>query len=124
VWNQLPGPYRGRGAHIEKDRVMYAVVITGGKQYKVAQGDRLRVEKLNVEVGQTVELGPVCMVAKDDGLVLDPTALGAAKVVAEVVGVGRRKKIRVFKKKRTKNYTRTYGHRQDYTEIKVREIVA
>lgn len=103
---------------------MYAVVITGGKQYKVAQGDRLRVEKLDAEIGETVDLGPVCMVAKEDGLVLDPVALGSAKVVAEVVGAGRRKKIRVFKMKRRKNYKRTYGHRQDYTEIKVREIVA
>ncbi len=103
---------------------MYAVVSTGGKQYKVAQGDVLRVEKLDAPVGETVELDSVSLVAKEDGLVVDPNALSAAKVLVEVTGQGRLKKIRVFKKKRRKNYMRTYGHRQNYTEITVREIQA
>ncbi len=101
---------------------MYAVVSTGGKQYKVAQGDRLRVERLDTPVGETVELGPVHMIAGDDGIVVTPDALASAKVVAEVTGQGRHKKIRVFKKKRRKNYMRTYGHRQAFTEITIREI--
>jgi large subunit ribosomal protein L21 len=101
---------------------MYAVVKTGGKQYKVAQGDVLRVEKLDAPVGDTVELADIALVGKDDGLVVEPKALEKAKVVCEVVRQGRAKKIRVFKKKRRKNYMRTYGHRQSFTELKVQEI--
>ena len=101
---------------------MYAVVETGGKQYKVTEGDTLRVEKLDASVGETVELDSVCMLAKDDGVVLEKDALASAKVVAEVVRQDRAKKIRVYKKKRRKGYERTQGHRQAYTEIRVREI--
>lgn len=103
---------------------MYAVISTGGKQYKVAEGDRLRVEKLNAPVGETVEINQVKLVAKEDGIVLDAGALASAKVVAEVIEQGKAKKIRVFKKKRRKNYTRLHGHRQNYTELKIREIQA
>ncbi|MBI2433641.1 MAG: 50S ribosomal protein L21 [Candidatus Hydrogenedentes bacterium] len=101
---------------------MYAVVSTGGKQYRVSEGDRLRVEKLTAEVGETVELGPVRLLARDEGLVVDPEQLSSARVVAEVTDQGRRKKIRVFKYKRRKNYRRTYGHRQSFTEVLVKEI--
>jgi large subunit ribosomal protein L21 len=90
----------------------------------VSEGDIVRIEKLHASPGETVDLGKVCFLAKDDGIVVDPAALVSAKVVCEVLGEGRRKKIRVFKKKRRKNYARTYGHRQDYTEIKVRQIQA
>ena len=103
---------------------MYAVFTTGGKQYKVAQGDVLRVERLDCPVGDTVELDRVCLLAKDDGIVVEPAQLVSAKVIAQVTGHGKRKKIRVFKMKRRKNYSRTYGHRQCYTELKVREIQA
>jgi large subunit ribosomal protein L21 len=103
---------------------MYAVIMTGGKQYKVAQGDVLRVEKLDVPVGELIDLDQVRLIASDDGVVVAPDALASAKVVAQVTGQGRLKKIRVFKKKRRKNYTRTYGHRQSYTELTVRDIQA
>lgn len=103
---------------------MYAVVVTGGKQYRVAQGDRLRVEKLDTPVGEQVELDNVCLLVNDDGIVAEPGALSGAKVIAEVTGDGRRKKIRVFKKKRRKGYMRTYGHRQSFSEITIREIKA
>jgi large subunit ribosomal protein L21 len=103
---------------------MYAVVATGGKQIKVVEGDRVRVEKLDAEVGSTVELDDVRMVGKDDGAVVDPDALGKAKVVCTVTDQGRRKKIRVFKYKRRKNYHRTHGHRQSYTELTVDKITA
>lgn len=103
---------------------MYAVVKTGGKQIKVAQGDVVRVEKLNAEIGDAVELGGVCLLAKDDGLVVNPGDLGGSKVVCQVLGHGQAKKVRVFKKKRRKNYIRTKGHRQVYTELRVREIVS
>lgn len=103
---------------------MYAVIVTGGKQYRVAQGDRLRVEKLDNAVGEMVEIDDVRLISKEDGVIVDPGALSSAKVIAEVTGAGRRKKIRVFKMKRRKNYSRTYGHRQDYTELVIRDIQA
>lgn len=103
---------------------MYAVVTTGGKQVRVSQGDVVRVEKLKALVGETVELTDVRLLAKDDGVVVDRATLAGAKIVCEVTAQDRRKKIRVFKKKRRKNYVRTQGHRQYYTELKVREIQA
>jgi large subunit ribosomal protein L21 len=103
---------------------MYAVVKTGGKQVRVSEGSRVRVEKIDAPVGDTVELGQVALLAKDDGIVVDPEALSSAKVICEVVAQDRAKKIRVFKKKRRKNYMRTQGHRQYYTEVKVQSIQA
>ena len=100
----------------------YAVVTTGGKQIKVSEGDVVRVEKLDVAVGDTIELDNVALLAKDDGIVVEASALSEAKVICKVLGQGRAKKIRVFKMKRRKNYSRTYGHRQMYTELKVQEI--
>lgn len=101
---------------------MYAVVTTGGKQIKVAEGDVVRVEKLDVAVGDTIELDDVQLIGKDDGAVFDEKSLAKAKVVCQVMSQGRRKKIRVFKMKRRKNYHRTQGHRQFYTELKIQEI--
>jgi large subunit ribosomal protein L21 len=104
------------------ERKMYVVLKTGGKQLRVSEGDVIRVEKLEGNVGDTVEISDVKMIGKEDGPVFDPAALEAAKVVCEVTGQGRRKKIRVFKMKRRKNYHRTYGHRQCYTELKIQKI--
>lgn len=101
---------------------MYAVVTTGGKQIKVAEGDVVRVEKLDASIGDVVELEDVCLLGKEDGIVADPEGLANAKVICRVTGQGRRKKIRVFKMKRRKNYSRTYGHRQAYTELRIQEI--
>lgn len=101
---------------------MYAVVQTGGKQLRVSEGDVVRVEKLDGEVGDTLDLGRVSLIANDDGIVIDPTALESASVSAKIVGQGRGRKIRVFKMKRRKNYSRTYGHRQCYTEIRIEGI--
>ena len=101
---------------------MYAVIETGGKQYKVAVGDRLKVEKLAVAEGASVELGRVLMVAEGERVTLGaptPTAVSAT-----VLGHGRGDKIRVFKMKRRKNYRRTQGHRQSYTEIEITAIGA
>ncbi len=102
---------------------MYAVLTTGGKQYKVTHGDVLRVEKLEAPVGESIEIGAVNLVAKDDGIVARKEDLENAKVVCDVLRQGRGKKIRVFKFKRRKGYKRTVGHRQDYTELRVREIL-
>ncbi len=103
---------------------MYAVVATGGKQIKVAKGDVVRVEKIEAPVGDTIELSNVCLLANEDSLVVDPKKLKKAKVICEVTEQDRAKKIRVFKKKRRKNYIRTQGHRQSYTQLKVRDIQA
>jgi len=103
---------------------MYAVVNTGGKQVKVAQGDVVRVEKIEALVGDTVELDKVSLLAKDDGIVVDAKALAKAKVVCEVLAQDRAKKVRIYKKRRRKGYARQAGHRQSYTELRVREISA
>lgn len=101
---------------------MYAVVTTGGKQLRVAPGDVVRVEKLEANVGDSVELDNVQLIGKDAGAVFDAAALAGAKVLCQVTAQGRRKKIRIIKMKRRKNYHRTNGHRQFYTELKVQEI--
>ena len=101
---------------------MYAVVSTGGKQIRVEEGDVVRVEKLDANVGDTIELDEVRLLAKDDSIVVDPSALEGAKVVCLVSNQGRGKKIRVFKMKRRKGYKRAYGHRQYYTELRVQTI--
>ncbi|MBM3288892.1 MAG: 50S ribosomal protein L21, partial [Candidatus Hydrogenedentes bacterium] len=79
---------------------MYAVVTTGGKQVKVAKGDRVRVEKIEAPVGDRIELGNVRLVAKDDGIVVDPKQLEGAKIVCEVTAQDKAKKVLVYKKKR------------------------
>lgn len=100
---------------------MYAVVKTGGKQYKVAIGDKLRVEKLVAEEGASVDLGEVLMVADGDNITVGEPVLDTT-VTATVVGHGRDKKIKVFKMKRRKNYRRTQGHRQSFTEVEITGI--
>ncbi|NLV46180.1 MAG: 50S ribosomal protein L21 [Candidatus Hydrogenedentes bacterium] len=104
---------------------MYAVIQTGGKQYKVAENSRLRVEKLDLPVGERVELDSVRLVITDDAdVVSDASALQSARVVAEIEGHGKSKKVMVYKKKRRKGYERTRGHRQAYTLIRIHEIKA
>lgn len=103
---------------------MYAVIKTGGKQYKVAEGDVLRVEKLNGAEGDAIELDQVLLI--DDGAdvkVGAPTVPGA-KVSATIKSQGRGDKIRVIKFKRRKDYLRTQGHRQWYTELTIGAIAA
>lgn len=100
---------------------MYAVIATGGKQYKVAAGDQIYVEKLEGEVGDKVEISEVLALANDDGLQLGDK-LKDAKVSAEIVKHGKAKKIVIFKYKAKKNYRRKTGHRQPYTLIKINDI--
>jgi large subunit ribosomal protein L21 len=100
---------------------MYAIVETGGKQYRVSPGETLRVEKLAGEVGSEVEL-PALAIFQDGGELL--AGADAGKVKATIVANGRGKKVVVFKFKHKKQYKRTQGHRQDFTEVKVGEIVA
>ncbi len=96
---------------------MYAVIKTGGKQFRVEPGMRLKVEKIEGEQGSTVEFEPL-MIRKEDGAV----EFNRGKVVAEILSHGRGKKVTVFKYKPKKNYKRWKGHRQPYTEVLIREI--
>ncbi len=102
---------------------MYAIVQSGGKQYKVAPGDLLKVERLEVKVGDKIELTQVLLVQDQDRLLVGKPVVKQAKVLAEVNQQARSRKIIVFKKKRRKNYRRTKGHRQSFTQLKITEIV-
>jgi large subunit ribosomal protein L21 len=101
---------------------MYAVVRTGGKQYKVSAGDVLRIEKLDAEVGDRITLGDVLMVSDGANVQVDKSELTQAKVTARVTGHGRGRKVVVFKYKRRKRYRRKQGHRQHYTELAIESI--
>jgi large subunit ribosomal protein L21 len=102
---------------------MFAVIETGGKHYRVAPGDRIVVETLAGEAGASVEFDRVLAVGKDDGALLVGAEAASARVRGEIAGHGRGDKIIVFKFKRKKQYKRTIGHRQNFTEVKIREIV-
>lgn len=102
---------------------MHAVLETGGKQYRVCVGEVVRVEKCVAEKGSKIEFGPLLLVQKEDEVITDATQLKDTKVVCQVLLQGREKKIRVFKKKKRKNYRRSQGHRQSFTQLKVLEIV-
>jgi large subunit ribosomal protein L21 len=101
---------------------MYAVIETGGKQYRVGLGDVIRVEKLDAEAGNNVELDRVLMVSDDAGLKVGNPMVAGATVGAVVKSHGRGDKIRIFKLRRRKHFRRTQGHRQDYTEIEITRI--
>jgi len=103
---------------------MYAVVRTGGKQYRLGVGDSVKVEKLPDEVGNIVELSQILMISDGSEVKVGTPLVTGASVKAEIVGHGRDKKIRVFKMKRRKKYRRTQGHRQAFTQLKVTEINA
>ena len=107
----------------KKTKVMFAVIKTGGKQYKVAPGDTLFVEKLPAEAGEVVALEEVLMLGDDKGTTVGTPLVEGATVAAEVLRQDRHAKIIVFKKKRRKNYRRTRGHRQETTVLKVTEIL-
>ena len=104
---------------------MYAIIRTGGKQHKVSKGDVLKVEKLEKKVGEKVEFEEVLLVGGDKaGFKIGQPTVADAKVVATVVSEGKTKKVLVFKKKKRKQYRRTQGHRQNYTAVKVEDIIA
>ena len=103
---------------------MHAIIETGGKQFRVAPGDVIRVPKLAAEVGAEVALGKVLALFKEGGDLASGEGLAAAKVNATISAQDKGDKILVFKFKRKKQYKRTQGHRQDYTEVRIRDIVA
>jgi len=101
---------------------MYAVIESGGKQYRVSPGDVIQVEKLDAPEGQTVDLSQVLMVSDDQGVRVGNPVLAGATVTAMVKSHGRDDKIKVFKMRRRKHYRKTQGHRQYYTEIEITGI--
>lgn len=103
---------------------MYAVVQTGGKQYKVAEGDVIRVEKLDVEAGQTVQLQSVMMVHDGKAAKIGAPFVSGAEVKAEVIAQDRNDKVIIFKKRRRHNYRRKNGHKQPVTVLRVTGIKA
>ena len=103
---------------------MYAVIKTGGKQYRVAADDILEIEKFAGDAGATVEFDTVLMVGGDAGTQIGAPTVKGAKVTAEVVEQGRGPKVIAFKKRRRKNSRRKRGHRQDLTTVKITSIVA
>ncbi len=101
---------------------MYAVVETGGKQYRVAVGDVVRVEKLDAAAGASVNLDKVLMIADGDNVRIGAPNVSGASVTATVKAHGRGDKIRVFRMRRRKHFRKTLGHRQHYTELEITGI--
>ena len=102
---------------------MYAVIKSGGKQYKVAPGEKLKVEQLSADVGAEVVLDQVLMVGEGDNVRLGQPIVAGATVKATVVGHGRGEKVTIFKMRRRKHYQKHQGHRQNFTELKIDSIV-
>ena len=100
---------------------MYAIIKTGGKQYRVAAGDKLNIEKLDAEVGAKVELTAICVI-DGDKVEADPAKAAQTKVVATVVEQFRGEKVLVFKFKKRKNYKKLNGHRQNLTRVKITAV--
>ena len=107
-----------------QELVRYAIIQTGGKQYRVSEGQEIFVEKLDADEGATVELSEVLLVAEDGNITAGKPFVEGAKVVATVVKNGKGKKIIVFKYKPKKNYRRKKGHRQPYTKLRIDQIVS
>ncbi len=103
---------------------MYAVIVTGGKQYKVSEGDTIFIEKLDVEEGASVTFDQVLMAGEGENVTVGAPTIDGATVEAKVVKNGKAKKIYVFKMKRKKNYRRKKGHRQPYTKVEITKINA
>lgn len=103
---------------------MYAIIQTGGKQYRVSEGDVISVEKLDVAAGEAVSFDQVLTVVKDDSVQVGKPYLASAKVTGKVVDHGKGKKILVFKYKAKSNYRRRQGHRQPFTKVVIEKIEA
>ncbi|HEY6611710.1 MAG TPA: 50S ribosomal protein L21 [Pseudomonas sp.] len=103
---------------------MYAVIVTGGKQYKVAEGEFLKIEKLDVATGESVAFDKVLLVANGDDVQIGAPVVAGAKVTAEVIAQGRHDKVTIIKFRRRKHHMKRQGHRQWFTEIKITGIQA
>jgi large subunit ribosomal protein L21 len=103
---------------------MYAVIKAGGKQYRVASGEKLKIEQVAADVGSEIVLDQVLMVADGEVVTLGTPTLAGALVKAKVISHGRGEKVRIFKMRRRKHYRKSQGHRQNYTEIEILGIAA
>ena len=101
---------------------MYAVIETGGKQYRVSQGQRIKVEKLDAAAGDTVNLDKVLMLANGEDVKIGAPYIKGSQVTATVASHGRGDKVRIVKFRRRKHYRKSQGHRQDYTELEITAI--
>ena len=103
---------------------MYAVIVSGGKQHRVTEDEVLKLEKIEVETGASIDFDKVLLVAKGDDVKIGAPVVAGAKVTAEVVGHGRHEKVRILKFKRRKHHKKKMGHRQWFTEVKITGINA
>jgi large subunit ribosomal protein L21 len=103
---------------------MYAVIVTGGKQYRVEEGQTLKVEKIETATGESIQLEKVLLVANGDDVKIGQPVVEGAKVTAEVVAHGRHKKVKIIKFRRRKHSMKQMGHRQWFTELKITSISA
>ncbi len=103
---------------------MYAVIKTGGKQYRVAAGHKLKIEQIPADIGQEITLDQVLSVGEGEELKIGTPFVTGATVQATVLAQGRHDKIKVFKMRRRKGYRRTQGHRQNYTEVRIDAVTA
>jgi large subunit ribosomal protein L21 len=102
---------------------MYAIIKTGGKQYRVQSGEQVRVEALSAEVGASVSIEQVLLVGSGDAVKLGAPFVSGASVKATVVAHGRGDKVKIFKLRRRKHYQKSQGHRQSYTDLRIEDIV-
>ncbi|MHB8166164.1 MAG: 50S ribosomal protein L21 [Sulfuricella sp.] len=103
---------------------MYAVIKTGGKQYRVAPGEKLKIEQIPADIGSEIVLDQILMVADGEAVTVGTPLISGATVKATVVAQGRGEKVQIFKMRRRKHYQKHQGHRQNYTEIRIDGIAA
>ena len=103
---------------------MYAVIKTGGKQYRVAAGEKIKVEQIPAEVGAEITLDQVLMVGEGESIKVGTPLVSGATVTAKVIAQGRHKKVTIFKMRRRKHYQKDQGHRQNFTELEISGIAA
>jgi large subunit ribosomal protein L21 len=119
AWREARGKNQARNKGID----MYAVIKTGGKQYRVSSGEKLKVELLPAEVGAAVQFAEVLAIGEGDSVKVGAPFIDGASVKATVVAQGRGDKVHIFKMRRRKHYRKSQGHRQSYTEVQIDEIV-
>jgi large subunit ribosomal protein L21 len=120
VGEQAARPHTGRN---QRSTTMYAVIKTGGKQYRVAPGEKLKVEQIPADVGAEIVIDQVLMIGEGEAVRVGQPIVAGATVKATVVSHGRGKKVTIFKMRRRKHYQKHQGHRQNYTELKIDSIV-
>lgn len=125
-FSKICGPvlFRDTGSFLKELYSMYAVIKTGGKQYKVAVGDKLKIEQIAADIESQIVLDQVLMVAEGDAIKVGVPLVAGATVKATIVSHGRGDKVRIFKLRRRKHYQKHQGHRQNYTEIRIDSIDA